>query len=117
MHYLLFSFHRSFVDEIDLSGMAVDVALRKFQSYFRLPVSCSTQIISYIILIAVGIVRLGPSLNLDCWQVVLGSYTSVVMTLLTQPPQFQVSQCTPLLAIKFPHIITDIFCLKDTLNK
>ncbi|KAG5672765.1 hypothetical protein PVAND_002861 [Polypedilum vanderplanki] len=27
----------AFCDELDLSGMAVDVALRKFQSYFRMP--------------------------------------------------------------------------------
>jgi hypothetical protein len=26
-----------FADEIDFSGMAVDVALRRFQSYFRMP--------------------------------------------------------------------------------
>jgi IQ motif and SEC7 domain-containing protein len=27
----------SFCEELDLSGTAVDVALRKFQSYFRMP--------------------------------------------------------------------------------
>jgi hypothetical protein len=35
---LAFSF-RHFAQEIDLSGLEVDMALRKFQSYFRMPVS------------------------------------------------------------------------------
>jgi len=30
--------NRSFAQQIDLSGMHVDVALRKFQAYFRMPV-------------------------------------------------------------------------------
>lgn len=32
-----FLFVRCFVSELDLSGMQVDVALRKFQAYFRMP--------------------------------------------------------------------------------
>jgi len=28
-----------FADQIDLSGLPIDVALRKYQSYFRMPVS------------------------------------------------------------------------------
>ena len=35
--YKLFG-NRSFAQEIDLSGVHVDVALRKFQTYFRMPV-------------------------------------------------------------------------------
>lgn len=34
--YLIF-FYRCFAQELDLSGMQVDVALRKFQTYFRMP--------------------------------------------------------------------------------
>lgn len=30
-------FNRCFVNELDLSGMAVDVALRRYQAHFRLP--------------------------------------------------------------------------------
>ena len=30
---------RHFADEIDLTGLQVDMALRKFQSHFRMPVS------------------------------------------------------------------------------
>lgn len=30
---------RCFADEIDLTGLQVDVALRKYQSFFRMPVS------------------------------------------------------------------------------
>lgn len=32
-------FYRYFAQEIDLSGLQVDMALRKFQSHFRMPVS------------------------------------------------------------------------------
>lgn len=36
---LLFTlFFSYFAEEIDLSGLQVDVALRKFQSFFRMPV-------------------------------------------------------------------------------
>ena len=35
-------FYRCFADEIDLSGLQVDMALRKFQSYFRMPVSSAS---------------------------------------------------------------------------
>ena len=31
-------YFRSFTQEIDLSGLQVDMALRKFQSFFRMPV-------------------------------------------------------------------------------
>jgi len=31
--------YRCFSEEVDLSGMQIDDALRKFQSYFRMPVS------------------------------------------------------------------------------
>ena len=31
-----------FTDQIDLSGLPIDVALRKFQSFFRMPVRRST---------------------------------------------------------------------------
>lgn len=34
---LLLSDSRCFVNELDLSGMAVDVALRRYQAHFRLP--------------------------------------------------------------------------------
>lgn len=37
-HVLIF-FYRYFAQEIDLSGLQVDMALRKFQSHFRMPVS------------------------------------------------------------------------------
>lgn len=30
-------FYRCFAHELDLSGMQIDVALRKFQAYFRMP--------------------------------------------------------------------------------
>lgn len=34
LHY---GFYRCFSQELDLSGVQVDVALRKFQTYFRMP--------------------------------------------------------------------------------
>lgn len=36
-------YFRCFVGQIELSGLQVDVALRKFQSYFRMPVSAKKQ--------------------------------------------------------------------------
>lgn len=33
----MYCFYRCFSQELDLSGMQVDVALRKFQTYFRMP--------------------------------------------------------------------------------
>lgn len=35
--YNFFNLFRFFAQEMDLSGMQVDVALRKFQTYFRMP--------------------------------------------------------------------------------
>ena len=39
LHSCVLLFGRCFADEIELSGVQIDVALRKFQSYFRMPVS------------------------------------------------------------------------------
>jgi len=36
--------YRSFVTAIDLAGLQIDVALRKFQSYFRMPVSLNKHV-------------------------------------------------------------------------
>jgi len=56
--YELFMY-RSFAQQIDLSGMHVDVALRKFQTYFRIPVRViKTDTLELVCLFAVNSIYL-----------------------------------------------------------
>ena len=50
VHVCVFDDYSCFTDQIDLSGLPIDVALRKFQSYFRMPVRrCTFSLFSLLL--------------------------------------------------------------------